>query len=244
MTFLVLLLALFQQQHLINIIMELVNIDQHMNSMHIKLNYDNSKRFGLAQMVIITCLFLLKISLQYFSYSTAILVMYSVFNLVDYINTIMLFQYVNLVLLIRQRFIWLNRRLRQIRRHPTYLNKCRLSLIPKLNYNSGNTSMIRKMEIETLLIDLAKIYAKLCSLSRFVNRTYNVQILITVASRFLMITTQLINTYNTIRDRSSEQVTQYIVLSLYICLHFFKILMVASVSENTASKVIRHDCFY
>ncbi|GJQ74257.1 putative gustatory receptor [Trypoxylus dichotomus] len=61
-------------------------------------------------------------------------------------------------------------------------------------------------------------------------------ILITVGSRFVMITTQLINTYHTIRDASQGNLTQYLVLSIYLTLHISKIFMIAIACENTSFK--------
>lgn len=211
-----------------------------MRKIHITLYYKDCKKFGLAQTIVITSIFILKVTLQYFSYTTEILAIYSAFNFIDYMNTIMLFQYIDLLLLIRQRFIWMNKRLKNISKysHPIYFDKSKISTIPILTIKPGKLSVVKKIEIDILLRNLAKIYNKLCKVSRLINRTYNIQILITVGSRFVMITTQLINTYYTISNPSKGSVTRYIVLSIYMALHLSKIFMIACVSENTSSKVI------
>lgn len=81
------------------------------------------------------------------------------------------------------------------------------------------------------------IYYELCRVSRLVNKTYSIQILVTISSRFVMITTQLINTYNAVRNPNRGSSIQYILLTTYLALHSLKIFMVASLSENTAAKV-------
>ncbi|KRT79785.1 hypothetical protein AMK59_6729 [Oryctes borbonicus] len=245
MTFSILTLAAFNQKYSINIVRRLVDIDKKMRSVHIELSYRNCKKFLLIQIVLITCLFALKVVLQYFSYTTSTLVMYSAFNVVDYINTIMLFQYIDLVLLIRQRFVWINQRLEDVCKysHPINLDKHKRPLVPVLSIKTTKLSPISRFDV--LLENLANIYSKLCDVSRLVNRAYNIQILVTVGSRFVMITIQLINIYRTIRDPDKGNVAQYLVLSVYLILHIGKIFMVACICENTSFKVrLKHSIHF
>nr|AVH87327.1 gustatory receptor 12 [Holotrichia parallela] len=241
MTFAVLILAVINQKDLMGVITKLVDIDENMRRIHIKINHKNSRRFVLIQMIFISCVFLIKLMLQYFSHTSTMIVIYSAFNFVDYINTIMLFQYVNLLLLIRQRFIWVNRKLKSISNfsYPICVGENKVTLTPIQIVKHKSFLFDARLQLEVL----AKIYSKLCDISRLTNWTYNIQILITVTSRFVMITTQLINTYNAIRDPRRGSYIEYSVMSTYLALHLSKIFMVASVSENTAYTA-RHTAIY
>lgn len=238
MTFTVLLLGMLNQKKLIKIIESLSNIDNHMKNIHIKINYESIRKFGLIEMLVIICLFSTKIILQYFSEDSATLFMYSTFNLIDYINTVMLCQYINLVLLVRQRFMLSNIRLKTISKfsYPILTNDMDIYVVPVLRQNDFTTNLTRYQN-SLLLIDLAKIYDKLCAVSRLINYAYNIQILVTVGSRFVMITTQLLSIYNAIRIPEYENNIQYAILVTYLTLNLLKIFVVASASENTAAKV-------
>ncbi|KRT79786.1 hypothetical protein AMK59_6730 [Oryctes borbonicus] len=238
MTFTVLTLAIINQKLLIECVEKIDEIDMNMKNINIKINYKNSRRFVSVQIIFITCVFLLKVVLQFFMHSAARLSMYTAFNVFDYINTIMLFQYVDLLLLIRQRFIWMNRRLRQLNNYTDYFEKLTIPLTPIVSDTDTKKYPIRtKLDSELILNNLAAIYVKLCQLSRLVNRTYGIQILVTVGSRFVMITTQLINTYNIIGDPRFDSPIRYTLTFIYLFLHSSKIFMIASLSENTAAKV-------
>lgn len=238
MTFTVLTLAVVNQKLLIRCIEKLVEIDLSMQNIHITVHYKNSKKFVLFQVIAITCVFLSKVVLQFFTHSATTLSMYSAFNIFDYINTIMLFQYVDLLLLIRQRFIWMNRKLRNLPNTNNSPEALRIPITPIVcdGYNRKRSIQIQ-FDTELILNNLAKIYGNLCHVSRMVNRTYGIQILVTIGSRFVMITTQSINTYNIIRDPTQGSRVQYALLAIYLMLHTSKIFMVASLSENTAAKV-------
>lgn len=70
-----------------------------------------------------------------------------------------------------------------------------------------------------------------------VNRIYGIQLLVTITIRFIMITTQLINTYKVIQDPKLADSVTHSLIAIYLFLHFSKLFMISAVSDNTATKV-------
>lgn len=93
---------------------DIYDLDKVMQNAGISICYKNARRFNSFQISGITCVFLTKAIMQPFTAERAFVSIYNIFNIVDYINTITLFQYVDLLLLLRQRYIWLNRKIKQL----------------------------------------------------------------------------------------------------------------------------------
>lgn len=143
----------------------------------------------------------------------------------------MLFQYTDLLLLLRQRYIWLNRQL-------IYLHASNRPVYPN-EFKSFKPGKWQETEEGLLLLQkLGCIHSDLYETGQIVNRAYSLQLLLTVGARFLMVTTQLLNTYKMASDSSRNSSTiSFVLAGIYVLLHTLKVFMVASISDNTADKV-------
>lgn len=165
---------------------------------------------------------------------------FTVLNLVDYLNTIMLYQYTDFVLLLRQRYIWLNREITTLGEivspstdgltgAPLYPNEFITIKRPPFENNSNSGA-------GHALQALANIHDALYDCAEVGNRAYSIQLLATVGVRFLMVTTQLLNTYKMLADGKSGSTVSFVLAGIYIILHTLKVFMFASLSSNTADK--------
>lgn len=240
MTAVILLMAMMNQKLTIKAVVLMVEIDADLKRIGVAVSYKKAQIFSYAQVCFIAFMFAANAILQPFSGSVAYFVIYSIFNVVDYINTSMLFQYVNMLLLIRQRFIWINRKVRQL----SDLSKTIITMHDN-NYTEGVPHLIHVTPVERfdsghLIINLGKIHSKLHAVCKITNRMYGVQLLVTIAIRFVMITTQLINTYKVIQDPRLAGSVTHSLIGIYLFLHFSKIFLVSALSDNTATKVLQH----
>ncbi|XP_017778179.1 PREDICTED: putative gustatory receptor 28b [Nicrophorus vespilloides] len=219
MTGIVLILAVVNRRGIIGSVNNLMEVDRLLKAADIAVSYKNAKTFCAAQIIFITCVFSSKIIIQPFSSKTSLLYIYSVFNIVDYINTIMLFQYVDLFLLIRQRYIWLNRSVRN------------LGMEMKIHFLKSQC-----LPLDSLIVQYGIIHNALYQIGNKINRSYGVQLLVTIIVRFIMVTTQLIYAYKIIQDPEQGDPISYTLLFMYLMLHTTKLFMVASISTNTSTK--------
>lgn len=238
MTAIILLMAMVNQKLTIKAVTLIIELDADLRRIGVPVSYKHAQIFAYSQVSFIAFMFAANAIIQPFSGSVAYFVIYSIFNVIDYLNTTVLFQYVNMLLLIRQRFIWLNRKIKDLSnssktifttRDNNYIEEIPhlIRVVPKEQFDSGH-----------VIINLAKVHSKLHVVSKVTNRMYGVQLLVTIAIRFIMITTQLINTYKVIQDPHLAGSVTHSLIAIYLFLHFSKIFMVAAVSDNTASKVI------
>lgn len=234
-TSIILTLAITNQKFLIKAIENIIKIDYGMKKIGIKITYRNAQRFAYFQIFGITIVFILKLIIQSFYAKEFYIFVYNVFNVVDYINTIMLFQYVDILLLLRQRYVWLNKEIKEMGKAQTSgLNEFKLTSLQVSGRTSGKNNCV---STEDLLITLGKVHIKLFDTAKLVNRTYGIQLLSSITARFIMITTQLINMYKIIKDPNTDNNITYSLVAIYLFLHVSKIFMIASISENTAAKV-------
>lgn len=242
MTAIVLVLSMTNQKPAIKSITMLKELDADFEQIGFHISYKNAQIFCYAQIVFMLFMFMAMVTLQPFSGSLAYFVIYSIFNVVDVINTTMLFQYVDVLLLIRQRFIWLNRKIRDL----SDFSKTIITVHNETHLTHGMPVNVtrRKLETRNLITNLAKIHGKLFAVAKITNRIYGVQLLVTITIRFVMITTQLINTYKLIQDPKLADSVTHSIVAIYLFLHFSKIFMVAAVSENTACKVSYYQLMY
>lgn len=133
----------------------------------IKISYRNAQIFAYAQIVFMLSMFMIMVTVQPFSGSLAYFVIYSIFNVVDVINTTMLFQYINVLLLVRQRFIWVNRKIREM----SHFSK---TIITESNQNQVAPMFIesqeKRLDPQNLIINLGKIHSKLFAICKITNR--------------------------------------------------------------------------
>lgn len=240
MTAIILLMAMVNQKLTIKAVTLTTELDTDLRRIGVAVSYKHAQIFSYAQVSFIAIMFAANAIIQPFSGSVAYFVIYSIFNVVDYLNTTVLFQYVNMLLLIRQRIVWLNRKIRELSdssktiftKRNSYIEEVPhlIHVVPKEQFDLGR-----------LIINLAKIHSKVYVVCKITNRMYGVQLLVTIAIRFVMITTQLINTYKVIQDPNLAGSVTHSLIGIYLFLHFSKIFMVAAVSDNTATKVIFDD---
>ncbi|KAF5279977.1 hypothetical protein FQR65_LT15115 [Abscondita terminalis] len=230
-TSIILTLAVTNQKMLINAIENIIKIDKEMDKIGIKVTYVNAQRFSYFQILGISCVFSTKLILQAFSARAYYKFVYNTFNVVDYLNTIMLFQYVDILLLLRQRYIWLNR---EIRNTPQRRYEWNSLTTDKKLYSV--VDIANAVTPKILVKRWGKLHGELFTTAMLVNRAYGVQLLSTICARFIMITTQLINVYKSIQDPNQSDANTYTLMAIYLFLHGSKIFMVASISENTAAK--------
>ncbi|XP_031333654.1 putative gustatory receptor 28b isoform X2 [Photinus pyralis] len=209
-TGIILILAVANQKLLIPAIESLISIDKAMKQIGINVTYKNAQKFAYSQISFICCIFSSKLILQAFATPKNKFV-YNVFNVVDFMNTIMMFQYVDILLLLRQRYIWLNRKIRSLSQASYGQYHC--LVVPKQCFAQENVQYI---PTKKLIRCIGKLHRDLYRTAKIINRTYGVQILVTISARFVMITTQLINLYKTIQDPNQGSVN--------------------TIGENTASK--------
>lgn len=238
-----LITAVTMRKVLISAVEDLVHIDDYMRHAGIRVPYKNARKFSACQIVFITCVFSLKAIMQPFIGSTVFLVIYNVFNVVDYINTITLFQYVDFVLLLRQRYIWLNRKIKSwsIVVESKY-EECfflKNDLVEKhIFVKPAHVNDLIDLDLEVGLNVLGEIHNNLYDISQKVNKVYSVRLLITVGMRMVMILTQLLTIYKYIFDKKNKPNPLTLVLvGIYLFLHTSKLFMIASLSSNMADRV-------
>ncbi|KAK4882102.1 hypothetical protein RN001_005421 [Aquatica leii] len=201
-TSVVLTLAVTNQKMLITAVENIIKIDKEMSKIGINITYVNAQRFCYFQILGISCVFSTKLILQAFSARKYYKFVYNVFNVVDYMNTIMLFQYVDILLLLRQRYIWLNREIKKMSQKPYVWNfmktdKELYSIIHLSNYTNEESSFA---SAKMLIKRWGKLHGELSTTARLINRVYAFQLLCTICARFIMVTTQLINVYKSIQN--------------------------------------------
>lgn len=220
----------------IKAIEKIMKIDCDLMKIGINISYQNAQRFAYFQMIGITLVFSSKLILQPFSVKKLYVFVYNVFNVVDYINTIMLFQYVDILLLLRQRYIWINKEIRNKGDDKRFSKDIKfIKCYDKVHGKEVNYPT--QPLFENFIDSIAKIHSDMYHTAILINRSYGIQLLTTICARFVMITTQLINTYKTIQTPNKGDAMQYIIFGIYLFLHISKIFMVASISENTSAKV-------
>lgn len=241
LTAVVMILAITNQKLAIGAIVEIIEIDEDFRLMGQKVTYRNAQIFAYGQIVYMITMFLAKVILQPFANSLAYLTIYSIFNLVDFINTTMLFQFVNILLLMRQRFIWVNREVKDLAELSKNKNTERKRAKDKkrhiVHVISQNSEDYRFL---TTIIDYGRIHNRLSIVCKMTNRIFGIQLLVTITIRFVMITTQLINTYKVIQDPTLASSVTHSMIAIYLFLNCAKLFMVAAVSDNTAAKVVSH----
>lgn len=235
----VMILAITNQKLAIDAIVEIIEIDEDFKLMGQEVSYKNAQIFAYAQIVYMITMFLMKVILQPFANSLAYLTIYSIFNLVDLINTTMLFQYINVLLLMRQRFIWVNREVKNLAELSRNKNTERVrvkdkrrQIVQVISQNSEDN-----YRFLSRIIDYGRIHNRLNIVCKMTNRIFGIQLLVTITIRFVMITTQLINTYKVIQDPTLATSVTHSMIAIYLFLNCAKLFMVAAVSDNTAAKV-------
>lgn len=238
MTAVVMILAITNQKLAIEAIVEIMEIDEDFRLMGQKVTYRNAQIFAYGQIVYMITMFLAKVILQPFANSLAYLTIYSIFNLVDFINTTMLFQFINILLLMRQRFIWVNREIKNLadlsRNKNTERKRTKDKKRHIVHVISQNSEDYRFL---TTITDYGRIHNRLNIVCKMTNRIFGIQLLVTITIRFVMITTQLINTYKVIQDPNLASSVTHSMIAIYLFLNCAKLFMVAAVSDNTAAKV-------
>lgn len=203
-TIIILVLAKANQKLLMRILNGLNKID-------CKLNYKTGLLLVYFQVIGITCIFITKLVIQLYVNSNIKLYIYSIFNVVDYANTIMLFQYVDILLILRQKYVSLN------------------AIVKERGVIKNNITFLKRY-----VRKIANSHDKLYQVCLNINKMYGIQLLVTIAARFIMITIQLINVYKLIQDGSLLQTDSisYALPFIYLFLHGSKIFMIVAVSEN------------
>lgn len=233
MTAIILLLAITNQKLLIDAIHKITEIDEDFKNMGREVTYKNAQIFSYLQILFMISMFSCKAILQPFSNDLAYFVIYSIFNVIDFINTGMLFQFVDLLLLIRQRFIWINREIRNL----TSFSRKISTIGETVEINQLMQVHPKNSDFKSVIKSLGKIQNKLYFVCKVTNRNYGMQLLVTVTIRFIMITTQLINTYKVIQDPRLAGSVTHSLIAIYLFFNFTKLFMVCALSTNTAAKV-------
>lgn len=240
---------------IISSVNDILYVDKLLRLINLPVSYTNARIFCICQIVFITIVFLSKFVINMFGESDTQILLYSIFNIVDYINTISLFQYVNLVLLLWQRYKWINKQMKLLRKqmimqdtHNTFMIYSK-EFLNKKNYNTTyinqsndkkNIKMITD-NLETFLY-IMKIHNKLYIIGININRAYSAQLLLTIAMRFIMLITQLLHIYKLLLDKKyaddNNSISAHILIFIFLILHFSKILMLSAVSSITVNEVI------
>lgn len=205
-------MVILRKRLFMQILKDIVTLDCEFNLCSITFDYNMGLKLVLSQIIGITCVFLSKFGIQFNLSKDINFYAYTIFNLTDYINTLMLFQYVDILLILRLRYVRLNRLI-----------------------DGKEMRLLKKWQLETYRIKLiAKLHYRLHEICANVNQMYGVQILITICVRFIMITMQLIIIYKSIQQDYVEDanVIYYILSGIYLFLHISKLLMIVAVSEN------------
>lgn len=204
-----------------------------MRGVQIAINYKHYLKISILQVTIITATFILKLVLQIFNSTKTSLLFYGAFNIIDYINVVMVLQFIDILLLICQRFTALNKKLEHLilsNVYSIYINKRRNPMKP---------AACGQINSEMVITSLGKIYNELCLVSRLLNKTFNIQILLTITCRFIMLTAQMVSIYNIIKGAHNDAV-QNALASVYCVLHAVVIFLLATVSQYTADEVSKN----
>lgn len=233
---------------------DILDVDKMLRLLQLPVLYSNARRFCIYQIIFITTVFMSKFIINMFGESQTQIMLYSIFNIVDYINTISLFQYVNLVLLLWQRYKWINQQMKLLRKqmimretHNTFViysneflkNKKHDSTFLNQSNDTKNIKMI-KDDLENFLY-IMKIHNKLYIIGIHINRAYSLQLLLTITMRFIMLITQLLHIYKLLLDKNysdgNNTASSNALIMIFLFLHFSKIFMVSAVSSITVNEV-------
>lgn len=234
-TVIILVSFVMRRQLIISSINDLSEVDRTLRSIGIMVSYKNARRFAIIQMLFFTLIYLWKAILQLSSSSKILVIVYSILNIFGYISTITLCQYFNIVALMRQRYIWINRKLtylRKINNHEAdlvYPN----DFVPVKRTNYMKPDVLQELEI------LNRVHNMLHNISAKVMQAYGVQLLFIIAMQFVTIIIQLLNTYKFINNQTAtkQNMVNGILTLVYFLLHTLKIFSVCSISANTVKKV-------
>lgn len=217
MTTIILTSVIVNQRKLIQIIDDFVELDRNLAATNVKVDYKTAKNVVLFEIIVSSVVFLATLVIQLFLNFEIKIYIYSIMNVIDYIGTLFIFQYCNLLLLLRQRYRYLHRFLEKIAR-----NKRSLLELPPIDIK------IKKA---------AKIHGKLHKIAKQINVTYEFQLFTIILVRFILIMTQLINLYRIIIDPMWGDTLSYVVVMIYLLFHVFKISFIACLSDDVAQKV-------
>ncbi|XP_044735601.1 putative gustatory receptor 28a [Chrysoperla carnea] len=162
----------------------------------------------------------------------------SALNLIEFLNIIVVIQFVNSSLLLWQRFKWLNMKADDLR-------NAEIDLFKNDKYlNLGPSSIIEsqnKIEFDKQyhIFIISQIHDKLCDVSKNFNGVYSVQLLISMAARFIIVTAELIKMYKIFNNLSDTIIVSLILSLIRFLLHTSNIFMIASacsLTENEAKQ--------
>lgn len=213
------LMAKLRQHLFLQILLKIATLDDELKSYSITFDYTFGYKLVWMQIVGISCFFLCKLILQFNISNHTKFCAYSIFNLVDYINTLMLFQFVDILLILRRRYVRLNQLI-----------------------TNEETKLLRKWYLEAHRVKIiAKLHCKLHKICLDVNRMYGVQLLVTICIRFVMITMLLITIYKLIQQDYMEKIDTiyYILCAIYLLMHISKLFMIVAVAENITENAKR-----
>ncbi|GLV42209.1 Gustatory receptor 2a [Carabus blaptoides fortunei] len=224
--------------------MDLAEVDRILTRMDVIVSYKNARRFVNIQILFFTAVFLWRVVMQLYSSSQVLVIMYSILNVFGYINTITMCQYFNFVFLMRQRYVWIGRKLVSLRKiinnkeiDPAFLMYPNdfvpvKRTVSKIQMKGQNIDSLVELQL------LNKMHNTLHNVSVKITRAYNLQLLFIIAIRFITILTQLLNAYKIMNGKTDSKKTlvNNILTGVYFFLHVLKIFAVCSISASTAEK--------
>lgn len=238
-TVIILVSFVMRRQLIVSSISDLLEVDRTLRSIGIMVSYKYDRRFAIIQMLFFTVIFLWKAVLQLFSSSKVLVIVNSILNSFGYISTVTLCQYFNIVALMRQRYIWINRKLIYLRK----INNNEADLVyPNDFFPIKRTNHMKFVKPDVLqeLELLNRVHNILHNISTKVMQAYGVQLLFIIAMQFVTIIIQLLNSYKIINNQTATKrnMVNGILTLVNFLLHTSKIFAVCSISANTVAKVI------
>lgn len=204
-------LAGYRQDSLKLFLLEIENVDSLFQKQRIKVDYLKAKQWAWLQVIgnLVIFIALQGITVLDIPFLSTYFLVYTAVTINKFLNTIVILQFTNGVLLLWQRFKWMNTKIE---------------------------SLQAKLGAE--VVEFSKIHDKLCDIAKLLNGIYSIQLLISMAVRFMLIIAQLIKIYKIFVQGAVDQNLLPLVTGLFgFVLQVVTIFLLTWACSITANEV-------
>lgn len=241
------ILAVILRKSDLKIIDMFIALDKSMSARGICISYKGIRRIAYYQVLAVVVMFLVSSVLQVLRDSQALLVINAGINIVNAVNFFMVYQYINVLLLLKQRFVWLNNAIENIGTKHNADEEVPTLQLTYVNENNKSNSLslspyvskkyMKIHDLRNTIRNYGKIYNLLSDLASLINDSFGFYILICILTRFIMICTELIYFYKLFQNPNDGDGLAYISIVLNILMHAFKLLATVSAAGAASAAV-------
>lgn len=218
-TIIELISAMLSRKSDLRTIEQFIELDKRLSSAGIKIDYIKARRVAIIEIALVLAQNIFKTIMLVITAPYRIILINSGLNIMSMLNSFQLNEYINMVLMLKQRFNWLNKAILDNYERKWRRDDC------------------KKSEVKKNIQTYGKLYNDLRKLSKRVDSTFGFFVLVLIISRFIMLNTLLIYLYTTIKNPNIRNGTEYASIAINTGFHAYKLIMITCIPASATNKV-------